>query len=274
MKLILKREWFDPALTLDEQVFHWVENQGVYSAVCAGHVGRLVPCVQGYYLETQDEQEYVFWRAYFDLDRDYEALAAMGEKYPVIRQALALLPGLRVLNQPPWEALVAFIISANNNTGRIRKLVLSLCREVGGGESCFPTPEALAAVSEERLRQMGMGYRAPFLKETARKVVEGFPLEELSALSYEEAHSRLITLPGVGDKVADCVQLFGLRHSVSFPVDVWVERLMRSWFATGTMSRKAIGEHGRQILGKNAGVAQQYLFHCARRGLIPLDKGA
>ena len=104
-------------------------------------------------------------------------------------------------------------------------------------------------------------------------VVEGFPLNELYKLPYEQAHGRLLELSGVGDKVADCVQLFGMGYSEAFPVDVWVERLMKQWFeGNGGLSRKSMRNRAQEMFGKNAGIIQQSLFHCARLGLIELKK--
>jgi len=105
-------------------------------------------------------------------------------------------------------------------------------------------------------------------------VAEGFPLWELSDLPYAEAHARLLELPGVGDKVADCVLLFGCAHDEAFPVDVWVERLLRGWYGFADASRGRLADRARERFGPRAGVAQQFLFHAARTGLIPLeDKG-
>ena len=217
-----------------------------------------------------EEKDIPFWKNYFDLERDYGEVFDACADYPVARQAVLLLPGLRVLNQPVWEALIAFILSANNNVSRIRQLVERLIVQVGGNEG-FPSAEQLSAVSETELREMGCGYRAPYLIRTACMIKEGFPLEALRTMSYGEAHRMLITLPGVGDKVADCVQLFGLGHSEAFPVDVWVERLMKNWFMPDARTKKEICERAHKMFGRYAGLVQQSLFHCARLGLMPME---
>ena len=98
-------------------------------------------------------------------------------------------------------------------------------------------------------------------------------MEELRSMPYEEAHERLITLPGVGDKVADCVQLFGCGHTQAFPVDVWVDKLLRSWFGVESKSRRAMMEEARRRFGPHGGILQQFLFHAARTGEISLDDG-
>ena len=103
-------------------------------------------------------------------------------------------------------------------------------------------------------------------------IKDGFPLESLSDMPYEEAHRMLIQLSGVGDKVADCVQLFGTGHSEAFPVDVWVERLMKKWFIPEAHGKREVCRKAHEMFGKEAGIVQQSLFHCARLGLIPLDE--
>lgn len=254
----------DSRLTLMDsaQVFHFREIDGVHAA-----------CVNGRLLTETDEDEFAVH--YFDDKRDYDCLLKRDGLNEKTRRAVSSLPGLKVLNQPAWEALCAFIISANNNVKRIR-LTVSLLNEKYGkavtykGEKLygFPSPEVLSKISEEELRlEIRCGYRAKYLTETAKMIADGFPLESLGNVSYEEARKRLMELPGVGGKVADCVALFGLGHREAFPVDVWVKRLMESWFSvTGTPEH--IRKEAVRIFGINAGLYQQALFHAARTGLI------
>lgn len=265
---------FDPQLTLIDsaQVFHWqATGTARYSGVVKEKHVLLFVNENGFSLAGVSEEEIPFWRHYFDLDRDYAAVAASCAAYPTAQRAMLLLPGMRVLNQPPWETLLSFILSANNNVSRIRQLVEKLITQFGEN-GAFPTPEQLSRVPEASLRAIGCGYRAPYLIRTARMVVDGFPLEQLSGMTYEEAHRALLTLPGVGDKVADCVQLFSLGHSEAFPVDVWVERLMKRWFVPDAHGKREICRRAHEMFGKNAGIIQQSLFHCARLNLIPLEE--
>ena len=134
----------------------------------------------------------------------------------------------------------------------------------------LPAPKVLAAAEETELRKIGVGYRAPYLINTARMVCEGFPINELRNMDYESAHKLLTSLPGVGDKVADCVLLFGCGHSSAFPVDVWVERVLKSWFGLGNCGKKKMCSTARALLGPNCGIMQQFLFHAARMGDIEL----
>lgn len=254
----------DLRLTLMDsaQAFHWREFDGVFAAVVAGHV------------RTSADED-AFARAYFDDARDYSRLMEDCAAYPVAARAVQATPGLRVLNQPPWEALVQFILSANNNVARIRALVTSLNETYGEAHAFrgatlhgFPEPEVLARLSEAELRQrVTCGYRAAYLIGTARMVADGFPLDALSAMPIEQAREELMRLPGVGPKVADCVLLLGCRHAEAFPVDVWVKRLMADWFGV-TGSPALLAREARRMFGESCGLIQQSLFHAARVGLI------
>ena len=270
-------EPLDLGLTLMDsaQCFHWIERDGRYGAVVAGAPVWLWQ--DGNSIHADGACDIETLRRYLDLDRDYAAVIRECAHMPAACRAVGLYPGLRVLNQPPWEALIAFILSANNNVARIRTLVRSLCVNYGqrfdaGGTAlyAFPTPQRLAGCGEDALRALKVGYRAPFLIETARRVREGFPLDELRRMPYDEAHRLLTTLPGVGDKVADCVLLFGCGHAEVFPVDVWVARLLREWFGVTCKSRTAMAREARERLGEHAGLIQQFLFHAARMGGVEL----
>ena len=228
--MLLGNEPLDLRLTLMDsaQCFRWVERDGRFGCVLMGEPVWLWRDGGGIHGETRLSPALL--RHYLDLDRDYGAIAREYAHIPPARAAIERYPGLRVLNQPPWEALICFILSANNNVRRIQGLVEALCRHFGAerdGLYAFPMPEQLAGTSEETLRGLKVGYRAPFLIGTARRVLEGFPLEALRDMPYDEAHRHLTALPGVGDKVADCVLLFGCGQTSAFPVDVWVARLLK-----------------------------------------------
>jgi N-glycosylase/DNA lyase len=270
--MLIGTEPLDLRLTLMEsaQCFHWVEREGRFGAVVDGAPAWLWQ--DGTDIRAEGDCGIDVLRHYLDLDRDYAAIAGEYAHIPAACEAVGLFPGLRVLNQPPWEALIAFILSANNNVARIRTLVQAICAHLGqrldGGLCAFPTPERLADCGEAELRTLKVGYRAPFLIETARRVRDGFQLDALQAMPYDEAHRLLTTLPGVGDKVADCVLLFGCGHAEAFPVDVWVARLLRDWFGLTCNSRPALAREARARLGDHAGLMQQFLFHAARVGAM------
>lgn len=257
----------DGKLTLIDsaQVFHWEETENGYTAAVNGRI-----------MTDRDEDEEA--QTYFDDQRDYNAVADRCRGIPEAETAIKMLPGLRVLNQPCWEALIAFILSSNNNVKRIRSLVLSLCKNYGDRYTYrsrefygFPGAETLCEVPIDELAQrVKCGYRAQYLVKSAQMVKQGFDLEILKELPLEKARTELAKLSGVGPKVADCVLLFGCRHSDAFPVDIWVKRLMEKWFHE-TGSVQYLRDRARQILGSECGLIQQAMFHAARTGMIDLE---
>jgi len=276
--MIIGNEKFDLQLNLIDsaQCFLWTERDGKYGYVMNGKPVWLYKTENG--IEAEGDIDINTLRYYLDLDRDYGKVAMEYSHIPVARQAIEMFPGMRVMNQPVWEALITFILSANNNVTRIHTLTDALRTHFEQPEElkaqglyAFPTAEMLAGCTEEELRNLKMGYRAPFLIGTARRVLEGFPLESLRDMPYEEAHKALVTLPGAGDKVAACVLLFGCGHTSAFPVDVWVDRLLKSWFGVEVKSRTAMLREARKLLGSHAGLLQQFLFHAARTGAISLE---
>ena len=287
---------FDIRSTLIDsaQCFHWREGDGgfltalddgagtaafrVTTLAGAGDPGEDAPMLaSGVVVACARPPVAEFWRDYFDAERDYGELSGRFGWHARMAEALQSARGLRVLRQPAWETLVSFILSANNNVGRITALVEKLSKQYGtrvewAGRAlhALPTAEQLSQATEAELRALGCGYRAPFLVDTAARVAGGFDLDALRSASYAEAHAALTSLKGVGDKVADCVCLFGLGHTCAFPVDVWVERLLIAWFDMDGLSRKQMARRAGELLGDEAGLIQQYLFHCARLGKIAL----
>lgn len=198
------------------------------------------------------------WLHYFDLPRDYGAVKALLGRDPVTARAIAYAPGMRVLRQPPWEALCSFILSSNNNIVRIRGIVDRLCRCFGedtGAGYAFPTPERLAALDLDELEPLRCGYRAAYLLDAARRVASGaLELEPLYTLPLPEARRRLTEIKGVGPKVAECVLLYGFSRTECVPVDVWIRRALDHLYPQGIPG----------VLAPLAGLAQQYLFHYVR----------
>ena len=196
----------DLTLVRSAQAFQWYFDGREYVGHAGGHEALIIPGDDGFEIISPCTDE-AFWRDYFDLGRDYAALKPICDADPYLKQSYDALHGLHVLNQPVWDTLPSFIISANNNVARIRVLVKKLCDELGERRELngieihlFPTPEALAAAPVETLRAMGMGYRAPYLIESAQAVVDGFDLNQLRTLPYEQAHKKILQLKGVGPR--------------------------------------------------------------------------
>ena len=197
-----------------------------------------------------------FWAHFFDLGTDYGALKQyFSGLSPVMAQACSYAPGIRILNQDPWEALCSFVVSQNNNIKRIMGIIDRMCAFYGGGG--FPTVKSLVDAREDDLRMLGLGFRAPYIVNTARAVYDGtICLDDLKTMPVDDARAVLMKVKGIGPKVADCALLFGCHRLDCFPMDVWMKRVMATFFPG----------QDKDIFGPCAGVAQQYLFHYARTG--------
>ena len=243
------------------QCFRWDENEdGSYSGVVHGRLVRLFRDCDTVIIEGADENQLEqLWRDYFDLDTDYEMLRLeMTRLCPELSRAAEKLNGIRILSQEPWEALCSFIISQNNNIPRIKGIVSRLCEgfgeEIGGGYS-FPSAERLAPLEPEELSSLRAGFRARYIIDAARKVSSGeVALEKMKTAPIDECRRELMTITGVGAKVAECTLLYGLHRMEAFPVDVWMKKALASDFS-GVSPEK---------LGVTAGIAQQYIFHFTR----------
>ena len=211
-------------------------------------------------------------RRYFSLDLNLPEILSSINVDMQIHQAIRQHRGLRVLRQDGWETLASFICASFNNIKRIEGMIERLCQAYGTPAALngfrgftFPAAETIAGVPERTLRALGLGYRAPYLRATARLVAEGrLPIEQLRRVDYDAVKSALLACDGVGDKVADCVALFGFEKYEAFPIDVWMERALRYYFRHRRLTRKVAHDYARRHFGPWAGYAQQYLYHYIR----------
>ncbi|WP_058486089.1 DNA-3-methyladenine glycosylase family protein [Defluviitalea phaphyphila] len=234
---------------------------------------------------VQNEDEIIFyptsikefenlWIDYFDLKRDYDIIKqrlAKIDKY--LFNAVKFAPGIRILNQDPWECLISFIISQNKQIPHIKKIVENISKRFGRPISSienkeyytFPTVEKLMLATEEDIRECKAGFRAPYIIDACIKIKNGeVNLENLKDLSYEKAKKELMKIKGVGPKIADCVLLFSIGKREAFPVDVWVKRVMEYFYFNQNVQLKDIQNFAKKYFGELAGYAQQYLFYYAR----------
>ena len=217
-----------------------------------------------------DEVALLRLRHYLSVDDPLDEIETALRRDRVLRRILPATSGIAILRQDPWECLVSFIISAFNNIPKIELTLGKLADRFGetgqDGLRVFPTAEALAAASPRALRACVLGYRAPYVRAVARLVTRGgLDLNEPGLAPYDEARRMLLALPGVGEKVADCVLLFAYGKGEAFPVDVWVKRAVeRRYFGGRTQSERRIREFARERFGRLAGYAQQHLFTYAR----------
>ncbi|MFW5949959.1 MAG: DNA-3-methyladenine glycosylase family protein [archaeon] len=224
------------------------------------------------------------WEASFDaestlrrrlrLDDRLESIRESAPEDPIVQAAFDRYWGMRLVRDPPFETLISFICSAQMRVERIFKMQRALAREYGDtvrfdGETyhAYPTPTQLAETTEAQLRDLGLGYRAPYVQRTAEMVATGqaHP-EEVTGLPYETARESLTQFVGVGEKVADCVLLFSLGYLEAVPLDTWIRTSIEEYFPD--CSRGTYAETSRAIRnrlgGRYAGYAQTYVFHHLR----------
>lgn len=271
---------YDLAATLDSgQVFRWRQNGDFWDGVVGRHFVRLRQTGSGIHATTPAPVENWSWLHEF-LQTEID-LAAVLKAFPAdepMNAAVASCRGLRLLRQDPWECLASFILSSTKQIVQIRQIVSLLCGRFGeavtvpSGEKpvfTFPSAGKIASASESELRDCKMGFRAPGLLAAAQLIDGGkFDLEKLRALSYAEARHQLMTLRGVGGKIADCVLLFAYGFDSAFPVDVWIERALQElYFPRRRANQKRLQKFAATHFGPHAGYAQQYLFHYMRTKL-------
>lgn len=220
------------------------------------------------------------WYDYFDLSRDYTKIKNSLKNDSVMRTAVDCGYGIRILRQDLWETVISFIISASNNIPRIKKIIELLCVNFGEPHEyenkvyySFPAPEAIAKLSLEDLSVIRAGFRDKYILECAKNVVSGkIELDSIRLADMKQAKKQLMNIYGVGNKVAECVLLFGLGRFDSFPVDVWIKRIMEyCYFDNKPQSVKTISEYADKKFGALCGIAQQYLFFYARENKIGTD---
>lgn len=210
---------------------------------------------------------------YLGLNHDLEAIYSALSQDPVLAPLIEKYPGLRILRQDPWECLVSFICSAKNNIKRISQNVEDISKTFGAriaassGEDhwAFPSPAALAEAGEQAFRDLKIGYKAEYIDKTAQIVAHGdIDLFSLREASFDDALDAVTGLPGVADKIGNCVTLFSLDKLESFPVDVHILRAVEREYAPRfdgkPLSKKRMRDWAQDRFGSHAGYANQYLF--------------
>ena len=237
-----------------------IGNDIIFEGMCDGEIEKIV-------------------KQYFDLNRDYEKIKETLSKIDQnMKTSIEYGKGIRILNQDLWETIISFIISANNNIPRIKGIIERLSKKYGNeiiykekSYYTFPTPEQLKDVTVQEYRELGLGFRDIRLYETTKMILENqVNLEELRTNpNTYEVREKLLTLSGVGPKVADCILLFSdLKRFEVFPIDVWVRRVMNDLYIKNEdetkVSKKQIEKIAKEKFGDLAGLAQQYLFYWRR----------
>lgn len=251
------------------QCFRMNKTSGTeYSVIAKGKYLTLKQMEEKKVLLSCSEEEFMeYWSEYFDMAYDYDGIVSSlvtGED-EFLQKAASYGHGLRILRQELFEILITFIISQRKSIPAIKRCVEELCQRFGEKRTdaatntayyTFPSPEMLGRADKEALREAGLGYRDEYVRQTALAVREGdINLNSLQALGYEEAVKELMKLPGVGIKVANCVALYGLHQIDAFPVDVWIDRILKDVYQNSFDVAAYKGY---------AGIVQQYMFYYIR----------
>jgi N-glycosylase/DNA lyase len=276
---------FHLAMTLNSgQVFHWQRADNGFVGTIGDlpvHVeqrGELlrakVASASRQYPGNDAKDAHATIAHYFALDHPLAEICASFPDDPVMNAARDFCRGLRIIRQPKWECLATFICSSMKQVAHIRQISAALRNRFGGRGHVdghvvhtFPSAQRIARASERQLCECALGYRAKSLRATAQFVSSGkCNLEAWSALPEGELRKHLCALPGVGAKIANCVMLFAYERLNAFPIDVWIERVLRQhYFARRKkMTARQLREFCETYFGEHGGYAQQYLFHHAR----------
>ena len=227
-------------------------------------------------LDNCSQKDYEeLWCSYLDMDRDYGLIkTALTEADEILKRAAEYGYGIRILKQDFWETVVSFIISQNNNIPRIKGCIESICKSFGefigeyeGKEYyAIPTPEVMAKLSVEDLGSARLGYRAKYLIETAKQMLEegGPEAVRMRLVSSDNPIDELQRFTGIGPKVAACISLFGLGRMDAFPIDVWMRRVMNQLYGIDEKDIKTMKKYALEHFGEHGGIAQQYLFYYIR----------
>lgn len=268
---------FDPKHIFEcGQCFRWtLEEDGSYTGVAKGRVINVLRENDTIYIKNSNLEDFNnIWKNYFDLDTNYteikNILKNMDEH---LEKATEFGWGIRLLRQDPWEMIISFIISSNNRIPMIQRAIGNLSREYGtyigkynGVEYYnFPTPHQLNKASVEDIRACSTGFRDKYIKSTTESIIENKDdVYKYSDLSTDECRKELMKFNGIGPKVCDCIALFGMQKYDTFPVDVWVKRVMQEFYVDDDMSLPKMRTYAIDKFGDLSGFAQQYLFYYAR----------
>ena len=269
--ITVKNQYFNPKDTLScGQVFRFKEYKKGYLLISGDKICYIYSEGDNTYIETEYKD---YFYNYFDLSRDYSKIYDKAVSYDIeiLKLSAELGKGIRILKQDSFEMLFTFIISQNNNISRITSTVEKLCEKVGkicfspfGNYYAFPTLDELSFLTEEDYKALGFGYRGKYFISLIKEINGGLSIENLKLLPSDKLYQALTSLLGVGDKVANCVMLFGFNKTETFPVDTWIEKVYYIDFNGKLKDRKKISKWFILEFKEYSGYIQQYLFHYKR----------
>jgi N-glycosylase/DNA lyase len=258
------------------QCFRWNrEEDGSYTGVAFDRTLNVRKIGKDVFFKNTSQADFDnIWLNYFDFNTDYEQIKRdLSHQDPVMRKAIEFGYGIRILKQDPWETVVSFIISSNNNIPRIKKAIELLSERHGRliGEFkgkkryAFPNAERIARLTIEELEACNVGYRASYVQKTAARVLKcSETLFKLKELDTDLCEKELMDYNGIGPKVANCILLFCMEKREVFPIDVWIKRIMEHFYFFQETAPGEIKEFAHNKFGPYTGYAQQYLFYYAR----------
>ena len=269
----LKYDFFNPKDTLTcGQIFRYEKERESWFVFSEKEIARIDKSREDF-LVTCSNAEY--FKNFFDAETDYSSLQKAVSVNEFMTQAAAFGKGIRLLRQPHFEMLISFILSANNNILRIQGILNKLCEALGEKRDfcgktyfTFPEPQILANQDLQFFIGIGAGYRAKSVLEAAKRVAEGFDLNEIEKLPLPTAKEKLLSFHGVGEKVCDCILLFSYNRQEVFPVDTWLEKVYCEHFDLCKRNRTQISTYFTSLFGNHSGYAQQVLFYYKRSGRV------
>ena len=264
--IINDKTQFNPVHILEcGQVFRYGKDENNnYFVISKNKKATIIENNDNYEILTK-ETDIDYFIEYFDLNTDYNLIKNILKRNKILSPMIDYGYGIRILKADTEEMIFSFILSQNNNIKRIQKIINSMC-EIGencGDYNGFPTSKLLSTKNMDYFSNLGAGYRDKFLKNTA-DFLANENLDEIKKLTTDEIYEYLLTINGVGPKVASCALLFGFYRKEKFPVDTWLEQVYYNHFSNEKRSRLQIQEYFENEFKEYSGIAQQYLFYYER----------
>ena len=246
------------------QMFRFFETESGWTVISGHEKANITEKDGKVVIECTNTARFV---EFFDLDTDYGKIKQDLSSFEILKEAINFGKGIRIAKGETEEIIFQFIISQNNNIKRIQKIIEKMCvvgDKIDENYNAFPSATTLASLPLEWFQNLGAGYRDVFLFEAANLLAKT-NLDEKRKLPSEELYKWLISIKGVGPKVASCIMLFGFHRTECFPVDTWMEKVYRKYFFAGEMTRPQISAFLQEKFGVMSGIAQQYLFNFAMK---------
>ena len=262
---VYDKSQFNPKHILEcGQVFRFgKDDNGNYFVISKNNKATIIETEQAYEIHSNNPEYFI---NYFDLNTDYNLAKNHLSQFEILKPMTKFGYGIRILNQDAEEMIYSYIISQNNNIKRIQQIIEKLCiigTKTPDNYYAFPTTKQLNNTPFDFFQNIGAGYRDKFLKDTAT-ALSNADINNLKKLDSNELYLFLLSLNGIGPKVASCILLYGFSRKDKFPVDTWLEQVYYNHFSKEKRSRPEIQKYFESKFGEFSGIAQQYLFYYER----------